>query len=277
MSRLSYLMSALFISPLTVLGMGQPGLTQALAQSQLLVALQYNPPNRGAPGSTWNAGSRTGPCGDLTAVQPTKTNWGETLKSHPTFGIYVAEPATNLIFELRNERSQEIVHSVTFAQVTGPGISLYTLPDSVPALEPNQYYRWQVSLDCEQFNTANIQYDGDKQVGGMVMRQLANDELQAQLATVPDTDKPALLAAHGLWYDMVHVLMVQHLEQSTTETETVEPWMETWKNNWQAIVSHPMVQLTNLMDAVPIDCCLAADCPSATSSDTRRIELLNSL
>lgn len=250
MSRLSYCISALLISPISALSLGLPSL-----------ALQYNPPNRGAPGYTRNAGSRTGPCGDLTAVQPTQTNWGETLVERPTFGIYVAEPTTDLTFELKDERSQEILHRATFDHVAGPGISLYTLPDTAPALEPNQFYRWQVSLECEQFNSEHIQYTGSKTAGGMIVRRLASDPLPTTLATATADEKPALLASHGLWYDAVHALLLQSLEHPETET---------WTDAWQTLIAHPMVQLNHLTEAVPIDCCLAAACPETadTASDS---------
>ena len=244
MSRQSYLTHKVLISSITALGtivtMGLP-----------VMALQYNPPNRGAPSNTWDAGSRTGPCGHLTAVQPTQTNWGETLMAHPTFGIYVSEPAAALTFELRDERSQEIIHRATFEEVKGPGISLYTLPDTAPALEVNQYYRWQVSLDCEQFNTTNIQYTGDKQSGGLIVRRGVSDELHHSMEATADDEKPALLAANGLWYDMVHALLMQQFHQSETEQ---------WTESWQTLLGHPMVQLNNLMDATLVDCCLAVDC-----------------
>ncbi|MEA5463741.1 DUF928 domain-containing protein [Leptothoe sp. PORK10 BA2] len=244
MSRLSYLTNKYLISSVTalitalsaLLTMGLPGL-----------ALQYNPPNRGAPSNTWDAGSRTGPCGDLTAVQPTETNWGETLRSHPTFGIYVSEPATNLTFELKHEGSQEILHRVTFEQLDGPGMSLYTLPDSAPALEPDQHYRWQVSLECEQFNTVHIQYNDSRAAGGMIIRRVASDELQAHLATTTDADKPALLGANGFWYDMVHTLLIQQVQQPETEQ---------WTDAWQRVLLHPMVQLNTLMEATVVDACL---------------------
>lgn len=230
----------------TLLTTGLPGL-----------ALQYIPPNRGAPSSTWDAGSRTGSCGNLTAVQPTQTNWGETLKERPTFGIYVSEPATNLTFELRDEQSQEILHQVTFDQVNGPGISLYTLPETAPALETNRYYRWQVSLECEQFGTANIQYTDSRQADGIIFRRVASDELQTTLASIPDAEKPALLATNGVWYDMIHALLMQQQQQP-------DQWLEAW----QTVLEHPMVQLNNLMDATLIDCCLAVDCLGATSPTT---------
>lgn len=252
MSRLSYLTNSPLIgliATLTTLTMGLP-----------TWALQYNPPNRGAPSNTWNAGSRTGPCGNLTAVQPTKTNWGETVRSHPTFGIYVSEPASNITFELRDEQTQEIIHRATFDQVEGPGISLYTLPDSLPALEPDQYYRWQVSLECEQFNTANIQYTGDKQSGGLIVRRVVSDELESSLDTATEDEKPALFATHGLWYDMVHALLMQQSHQPAQ-----------WTDAWQQVLVHPMVELNNLTEATLVDCCLAVDClgidPLETPSD----------
>lgn len=242
MSRLSYSIGqslmGLFVTVQTMLTIALPGL-----------ALKYNPPNRGAPANTRDAGSRNGgTCGNLTAVQPSQTNWGETLMGHPTFGIYVSEPVTNLMFELRDERSQAILHTATFAQVNGPGISLYTLPDSAPALEPNHYYRWRVSLECEQFNTAHIQYTDTREAGGMIMRRVASDELQANLATTTDTDTPALLAANGLWYDMIQAL----LTKQSADTEQ-------WTDAWQTLLVHPMVNLNNLMEATLIECCLVSE------------------
>lgn len=255
MSRLSYLIQTALISSvaaLTTLTMGLP-----------VLALQYNPPNRGAPSNTWNAGSR-GDCIDLTAVQPTQTNWGETLMAHPTFGIYVSAPATDLVFELRDERTKEILHRATFDQVDGPGISLYTLPDTAPALEPSRYYRWRVSLDCAQFKTDNIQYTGEKESGGIIVRRETSDELQTQLETIADDEKPALFAAQGLWYDMVYTLLLQ---PSSHQAET-----EQWTDAWQNLLAHPMVQLTNLMEATLVDCCLAVDCLEASPSETRSLD-----
>lgn len=217
----------------------------ALAQSS--AAIQYNPPNRGAPSETRNAASRTGRCGDLTAVQPTQTNWGETLRAYPTFGIYVSAPATNLTFELKDERSKEILHRVSFAQIEGPGISLYTLPDTVPALATNRLYRWQVSLDCTQFNTAHVQHTGTKTSDGVILRRAVSDELQTVLDNAASDEKVSLLATNGLWYDTVHTLLMEQFNQSGPET---------WVAQWQSLVSHPTVQLDTLMDATLLDCCL---------------------
>ena len=54
--------------------------------------LNFQPPNRGAPGTRADAGSRggSGQCSKLekpiTALIPT-TNWGETIAAHPTFPL----------------------------------------------------------------------------------------------------------------------------------------------------------------------------------------------
>ncbi|MEO0867461.1 MAG: DUF928 domain-containing protein [Cyanobacteria bacterium J06642_11] len=257
MARLSSLPQTCFILATvigTVLPLGRPAR-----------ALQYNPPNRGAPSRTWDAGSRTGACGNLTAVQPTQTNWGETLQERPTFGIYVSEPAQNITFELRQERTQEIVHQATFAQVDGPGISLYTLPETAPALAANQPYRWQISVECAQFSTDNIEYTDSRQADGIIFRRVASDELTANLVATPETEHPALLAANGLWYDTIHALLLQQA------VEPAEP--DAWTQAWQTLLLHPMVQLNKLMDATLVECCLSEDatlsavpqpCPTTT-------------
>ncbi|MBT9316593.1 DUF928 domain-containing protein [Leptothoe spongobia] len=251
MSRRSYLTKSfsqtLLISSVTILStvvsLGLPGL-----------ALQYNPPNRGAPANTRDAGSRNGFCGGLTAVQPTQTNWGATLLARPTFGIYVAEVATKATFTLKYEGSDEILYTANFGEIEGPGISLYTLPDDAPALEAGQWYRWEVSLECEQFNTALMQNQSTKQVGGVIVRQVADDALQTALTHATADEKPNLLAVHGLWYDAVHALLLQRLKH---------PDAESWQDAWQALLVHPMVLLEDLQAAMPIECCLLADCPTA--------------
>lgn len=243
---------SLLAAPMTALSLLAPAMGQSVLQPEL-AAVDYNPPNRGAPSQTRNALSRAGLCGDLTAVQPTQTNWGETLAARPTFGIYVNAPATKLKFELKDESSGEILHQAIFEQITGPGISLYTLPDTVPALEINRPYRWQVSLECEQFSTIQARQRGTKTSDGMIVRRAPDEALQTALASTSDNEKPSLLAANGLWYDTVHALLTWRLTFPETET---------WTPQWQGLLAHPMVQLDNLMEAAPIDCCLAADCPN---------------
>ncbi|MEM9904316.1 MAG: DUF928 domain-containing protein [Cyanobacteria bacterium P01_D01_bin.44] len=215
-----------------------------------LVALRYNPPNRGAPSLTRNAGSRTGLCSDMTALQPTQTNWGETLEARPTFGIYVAEPVSSLTFELKDILSGEIIHSTTFETIEGPGVSLYQLPETAPPIEPDRLYRWQISLYCELTGKTD-------KADGVIMRRMASDEFQAALETTPEADMPTLLAENGLWYDTVKTLLMQRLSQ---------PEDETLMTAWQALMQHPVVQLDNLLEAEPLECCLAY-VPSNTSAD----------
>ncbi|MFG6096284.1 DUF928 domain-containing protein [Leptothoe sp. ISB3NOV94-8A] len=242
---------SLFAAPVAALSLFTPAMGQSALQPEL-TAVNYNPPNRGAPSHTRNALSRAGLCGDLTAVQPTQTNWGETLAARPTFGIYVNAPATHLTFELKDESSGEILHQANFEQIAGPGISLYTLPDTAPALEVNRPYRWQVSLECEQFSTVQVPQRGMRTSDGMIVRRAPGDELQTALAATSNNEKPSLLAANGLWYDTVDALLTWRLTFPETDT---------WTAQWQSLLTHPMVQLDHLMEATPIDCCLAADCP----------------
>ena len=248
---------SLFAAPIAVLSLFTPAMGQSAGQPTLqpgLASVQYDPPNRGAPSETRNALSRAGLCGNLTAIQPTQTNWGETLREHPTFAIYVDAPATNVTFQLEDKMTGETLHQTIFDQVTGPGISLYTLPKTAPALETNRQYRWQVSLDCEQFSTPQIPQRGTRASDGTIVRRPLSDEIQTALATTADNEKPAWFAANGLWYDTVQALLTWQLTYPDTET---------WVDQWQGLLAHPMVQLDELMEATPIDCCLTADCPTS--------------
>ncbi|MEM8612695.1 MAG: DUF928 domain-containing protein [Cyanobacteria bacterium P01_H01_bin.105] len=265
MARLLYItrLLSMFAVPIAALSLFTPAMGQSALQPEL-AAVQYNPPNRGAPSETRNALSRAGLCGNLTAIQPSQTNWGETIRERPTFAIYVDESAKNLTFELEDKMTGETLHNVIFDQVTGPGISLYTLPDTAPALEIDHQYRWQVSLECEQFSTPQTPQRGTKASDGTIVRRTLSNELQTALATTADNEKPALLAANGLWYDTVQTLLAWQLTYPDTET---------WVEQWQGLLKHPMVQLHDLLESAPVDCCLAANCPTASADmpDTERL------
>lgn len=253
MSRLSCFAKTFLISSITAC-------STLFSMGLQALALEYNPPNRGAPPNTRDAGRREGFCGDLTAVQPAGTNWGATLLERPTFGLYVAEPAKNLTFTLKDESSDEVLYTAELGDLEGPGISLYTLPDDAPALELDQWYRWEVSLECEQFETELTPNQSIKQVGGVIVRQ-ADDELQTALANTTAAERPNLLAINGIWYDAVHTLMVQWMQQ---------PDSETWQNAWQTLIEHPAVLLLeDLQDTMPIISCQIADVPIAIPSDVQ--------
>ncbi|NEP54520.1 MAG: DUF928 domain-containing protein, partial [Moorea sp. SIO3C2] len=95
------------------------------------------------------------------------------------------------------------------------------------------------------------------------VRRLADADLSSQLANASAEEMPELFAAAGLWYDAVQALLMLRLE---------DPDEIAWVEDWQTLVSHPMVQLTHLMDIMPMDACLAVSCsqtfidaPSKTS------------
>ncbi len=196
----------------------------------------YNPPNRGAPGRTRDAGSRS--CG-LVALVPTQTHWGETLEPHPTFWFYVANPAERMVFELRDEMTGESVFTTEFAALAGPGIGSFALPKTAPALESDRLYRWQLTLDCPHT-------DSDPTVNSIVVRRQADPELAAKLQTALPTERVDLLATHGLWYDTLTDL---------AQLRTSDPQNPEYAEAWADLLQHPIVGLDDMVEIPLIPCC----------------------
>ncbi len=255
MSRLSCFVRTFLMSAITVC-------STVLSSELQVLALEYNPPNRGAPPNTRDAGNREPFCGNLTAIQPSKTNWGATLLERPTFGLYASVPVRDLTFTLKYEGSDESLYTTTLGDLTEPGISLYTLPDDAPALEIDQWYRWEVSLECGQFDTENIRNQSIKRVGGVIVRQAVDNELQAALTDAAADEKPNLLAMNGIWYDSVRALMLQWMQQ---------PDSETWREAWQTLIKHPTVLLQEdyLQNAMPTASCRVSDGTTAISPEAQ--------
>lgn len=204
--------------------------------NSLLSLSPYNPPNRGAPGRTRDAGSRS--CG-LVALVPTQTHWGETLEPHPTFWFYVANPAERMIFDLRDEMTGESVFTTEFAALAGPGIGSYVLPDEALALESDRLYRWQLTLDCPRT-------DSDPTVNSIVVRREVDPELTEQLDNALPEERINLLATHGLWYDtLTDLAQLRASDPQNPELETA----------WVELLQHPVVALDDMVEMPLIPCC----------------------
>ena len=206
------------------------------APMHLLTLAPYNPPNRGAPGRTRDAGSRS--CG-LVALVPTQTHWGETLEAHPTLWFYLASPTETMTFELRDETTGEILSKAEFAATNGPGIGSYRLPATAPDLEPDRIYRWQLTLDCAHT-------DSDPTVNSIVVRREADPDLAAQLPIASPEARVDLLATHGLWYDTLTELAQLRINN---------PQNPDLASAWVDLLEQPVVALDDLVEMPLIPCC----------------------
>jgi len=205
--------------------------------------ITYNPPNRGAPGQTQDAGSRPScPTADIpfTAIAPA-TNWGETLSPRPTFWLYLPYTASTVELTLYDEGNQQgQVYHTTFQTADTAGLAQFSLPDNAPALESDRLYRWQFTFVCDAETQSYFQ------VTGVIVRRSPTPELTAQLQAASPDEHIALLAAQGFWYDAVHQLNQQR---------RLDPGNETLQSDWQALIQHPVVGLDALGTVPLMDCC----------------------
>lgn len=174
--------------------------------------ITYNPPNRGAPGKTGDAATRR--CPGIIALQPSRSNWGETTHTHPTFWIYLSDAPQSVTLTLSEEYSKQAVYSTTFIPAAA-GISRYVLPYTAPSLALDTPYRWQMRANCSEPSES-------PSVEGVVMRRAVPIALQAELNEAAPRDRIVLLSADGLWYDALDELAQLRLANGVDETLTAD-------------------------------------------------------
>ncbi|MBD2259389.1 DUF928 domain-containing protein [Pseudanabaena sp. FACHB-2040] len=203
--------------------------------------VQYEPPNRGAPGETSDLGSRPlcrRAATPFTSISPS-TNWGETLESHPTFWLYLPYQASSVRLILRDEPTQEELYRTTFAVSGRDGVARFRLPETAPPLEVDRLYNWQFDFICDSENRSRFR------VRGLVVRRALSEELQTQLREAAAQERVALLAEQGFWYDALTGLAELRLTAP-------DPILDA---GWAVLLGHASVGLEDLAEKPLLDCC----------------------
>lgn len=189
--------------------------------------------DRGAPRRRTGAGTR-GDCPPLAAGTPELTALvpmvqagergaialGLTTEARPTFWVYIPYPqnTTNLRFVLLDETEKPVTEPVPLPPQTTPGIVGFRLPDSMPALEVGQYYRWYILVDCQPNGTS------DTFVEAMVQRVAPSPALTRQLAGTTSENRMRLYAENSIWYDALTQLQTLR-QQSPRNAELETAWV----------------------------------------------------
>jgi len=206
--------------------------------SELSASIPFNPPNRGAPGQTRDAGTRPlcqTPDLPFTAIAP-YVNWGETTSQRPTFWLYIPYAAGDVEFFLRNEQTQEELFRYTFRVQEAAGIHPFTLPPEMPELEPDKVYGWQLDFVCNPESRIKFR------TTGVIVRRLPSEELAAAIASASPREQAILYAEAGLWYDaLATIATLRHQFPENSQ----------YAEDWASLLTHPIVELDDLLD-VPI-------------------------
>ena len=211
--------------------------------------LQFNPPNNDAPGgnrsqTSANTGSRDDcPTVEtaITALVP-KTNWGTTLAERPTLWFYVPYQQGTLTLILKDEATAAIFARSDYPIEKGGGIMGFPLPETVPSLEINRAYRWQVYFSCDPDIEPRF-----TEVQGVVERVAIDSKFKRSLASMSTvSEKVNLYAKQGLWHETIAEIIV------TRQKQPADPKLnELWLN----LLADPHVALEDFVSEPLVECC----------------------
>nr|WP_275994436.1 DUF928 domain-containing protein [Argonema antarcticum] len=179
----------------------------------MLEVLEYEPPSRGKPGDTTDAGSR-GSC-DLLAIVPVH-RYGLTAEEYPTFWFYLkSQPSfsRSAKLELQDEQ-QNIVYTTTFELTQNQGIIHFRLPQTARPLEIGKEYRWILSYG---------DMNDEMYTSGVIKRIALEPEIESQLKQANSRERLHLLAKKHLWYDTLTELN-QLRRANPQDTEVDVAW-----------------------------------------------------
>ncbi|MDJ1181233.1 DUF928 domain-containing protein [Roseofilum sp. BLCC_M91] len=193
---------------LTVIAtLGWPSAANALPKPSFEIAQAFNPPGRGAPPRTADAGTRgcsvsEGNTKPLTALVPVK-DLALTLKSHPTLFWYVPQAeGKTLVFTLLDKNDETIIYEKEVPAPSESGIvSIELSTEETEGLKTNELYHWYLSIVCDPQDRT-----GDIIVDGWIERMEANADLKAQIQHSDPETLPKIYAESGIWHDALSAM-----------------------------------------------------------------------
>lgn len=209
------------------------------------IAKGFAPPNRGAPASTTDGGTRgcpvakAGPGGQvpkpLTALTLSQ-HLPLTVNDYPTFLWYVPSPAienVNLQFalfefdEIAQQDAAEAIYTATIPIPAQGGIVRLKLPEEEQyQLRQGQIYHWYVEMACDPDDPIELTFSE-----GFIER-VALSELRSDLASrlrEVDPDNPlalsAIYAEAGIWHEALAYLAQQRWK-TPDNREVAKRWAD---------------------------------------------------
>ncbi len=164
--------------------------------------LRFKMPRRGAPTATGGLASRSAQCianqKQFQILMPTQSDAGVTTSAQPTLLVYLPESSAKFLeLELETQDGKKELYKKTFAVPKQAGIVRLELKDAkIPSMNPNQSYRWFVTLACDEVDRSN-----DAIASGLVQRVTPDAALSKKLANAPQQQYPKIYAESGLWLE----------------------------------------------------------------------------
>ncbi len=216
----------------------------------------FNPPRKGAPKRTADAGAR-GPCPVYGAAQPvtllipnyrssdrTITIAASTVSDYPTLLWYVPSVVglNYLGLTLIEEETAQIIYQTTIPVAQKPGIMRWELPSSEPPLKVGQWYEWVLSVSSSE--NAETILNSACYANGYIGRRPLNISQQEELDNA-GSDLGKLwdfYAKEVIWYDGLATL--DRMRRENLANENIN-------QKWQALLE--LSGLAELSGYPPVD------------------------
>lgn len=165
---------------------------------------------QGLPGRRISGGVRTECFNNsnqsLVAMAP-RNLLGKTAQARPTFWFSLPDTQSpkHISFELF-DASDTSVYSTEMDQISTSGLNKVVLPETAPALNQGENYRWVFSINCENTPDASA-----LEVQGWVRRIAISAETSEQIASAEPQERADLYEEAELWHEQVTTLAEHHL------------------------------------------------------------------
>ena len=125
------------------------------------------------------------------------------------------------------------VYQMSFDLSETPGIISIQLPETSPDLEIGQNYQWSIAMICDSNDRLR-----DRVAQGWIQRAEATAQLTRQLEGASISEKVAIYAQHGIWYETVSTLA--QLWSQSEDSAIVA-------NAWKQLLTNEKVQLEQML------------------------------
>lgn len=201
-----------------------------------------DPPGGGSEPTGRGSGGRRGcnnnsltdtltPLVPLTATAQHSVRWGLTTEAHPTLWLQTGEGFPNgaLITLTMRDRHQEALYRVRFpVPKQQAGIVRFAVPPSLPPLQPNQTYIWQLSVFCNsgERSLAEASFDTPFHLMGYIQRTTVSEPMMQTLnqAKTP-LERAVIFAENGIWYDALTLLGNQIQNDAAVAPSVMQAWL----------------------------------------------------
>ncbi|BAZ28386.1 hypothetical protein NIES4074_08180 [Cylindrospermum sp. NIES-4074] len=164
-----------------------------------------------------------------------------TISDRPTFFVHISQATTakQVLFLLRDEKSNEIILEKTLPLKASNGIFAYTLPADFPGLKVGNYYWWRFSLICDPED-----FIANPSAIGWIKREEPSPIVAEQLMKYEESiDRLLIYVENYYWHDAVKTLLDLRVS-NPNDKDLVRDWVDIFNLfGLRSLAQEPVFQL----------------------------------